>query len=444
MNTDNGIRSNNDDRSSKLQQLSLRVLLILLVVGLAARIAITNLNGWVTPPAPGSDASEYDSYAWNLAQGHGYSGISPDVKGSDGRSVDHPTAYRSPGISVLWAGIFRCFGHRYSIVRFVQCVLDTLTILLIYGIGRKCFSGAVALLSAAIYAVWPAALLYSSQLGSEPVYTFLFCCFILISLQFAELASWPRSIAAGVVLGLAMLTRGNAVLMVALLIPWSIWQFRKTPRLLLRSWSISLVALLMLVPWTIRNYWVFHAFVPFQTEGGDTLLGSYNRIVAYDPVYYGYWVYPTSELPEYREEITKPNNEVIRDHVETRLAIQWMRNHPEKWWYLVESKFRRSWTPFLQPRSPMLYRVGTLVSWGPVLFFFTLGFFPIAIYFLRTNNPGWILHMGVFHFALTALIFYGASRFRYPVEGLCIILASATFVWLCERIRRREWLPASL
>jgi hypothetical protein len=144
-----------------------------------------------------------------------------------------------------------------------------------------------------------------------------------------------------------------------------------------------------------------------------------------------------TELPEYRAQITAPNNEVIRDHVETQLAIQWTRNHPEKWWYLVESKFRRSLTPFLQPRSPMLYRVSMLMSWGPVLVLFALGFFPIAIYFMRTNNPGWILHLGVLHFVFTALIFYGASRFRFPVEGLCIILACATLVWLCELISRR-------
>jgi len=413
-----------------------------MVVGFSSRIAITIHEGLVTPPATGSDASEYDDYAWNLAQGRGYSGFSPDVKGPDGQFLNHPTAYRSPGTSVLWAGLYRAFGHRYSFVRISNCILDTLTILLIYLIGNKCFDNTVGLLSAAIYSIWPTALLYASQMGSESLYTFLFCSSVLLALQFAERPNWAWSIAAGVLLGLAMLTRGNAVLMVALLFPWSIWQFRKTPRLIVRGFAISFVALVMLVPWTIRNYSIFHSFVPFQTEGGDTLLGSYNRIVTSDPRYYGYWIYPTA-LPEYRDQIAAPNDEVVRDHVETRLAMQWARSHPEKWWYLVESKFRRSWTPFLQPNSPMLYRVSMLASWGPILVLFALGFFPIAINFLRTNNPGWILHLGVFHFVLTALIFYGASRFRYPVEGLCIILASATLVWLCGMIGKRFTVPAS-
>jgi len=420
-----------------MRRLVSRVLLVLMVMGLSLRIAVSMRGGLAAPPVPGSDASEYDSYAWNLVQGRGFSGISPDVKTPDGQLLEHPTAYRAPGTSVLWAGLYLTFGHRYSVVRITQCVLDTLTILLICGIGRKCFGDTVALLAAAIYAVWPTALLYSSQLGSEPLYTFLFCWFILISLQYAERPSRPRSIAAGVLLGLAMLTRGNAVMMVALIVPWSVWQFRRTPRLVVRGLAISLVALVMLVPWTIRNYEIFHSFIPFETGGGDVLLGSYNRIVASDPSEYGYWIYPTSELPEYRDQITAPNDEVIRDHVETQLAMQWARNHPETWWYLAESRFRRSWTPFLQPRSPMLYRVAMLMSWGPILVLFALGFFPSAIYFVRTNNPGWILHLGVLHFVLTALVFWGASRFRYPVEGLCILLASATLVWLCEKIGRR-------
>jgi 4-amino-4-deoxy-L-arabinose transferase-like glycosyltransferase len=423
--------------SRTIEGLHLRILLVILVVGLASRVAITLHGGWTTPPVSGSDASEYDEYAWNLVHGRGFSGISPDVKGPDGKSLEHRTAYRVPATSVLWAGLYGAFGHRYGVVRIFQCVLDTLTILLLYGIGRTCFSDTVAILSAAIYALWPTALQYSSQLGSEPLYTFLFCCFLWVSLRFAEHPSWPRSIAVGILLGLTMLTRGNAVVMVALLVPWSVWQFRKTPRLMIRGLAISFVALLMLVPWTVRNYCVFHTLIPFETGGGDVALGSYNRIVATDPLYYGYWVYPTSDLPEYRAQITAPNNEVIRDHVETQLAMQWARNHPEKWWYLAESRFRRSWTPFLQPTSPRLFRVGMMVSWGPVLIFFALGFFPSAIYFLRTNNPGWIIHLGVLHFVFTALIFWGSSRFRYPVEGLCILIASAAFVWTCQYIGRR-------
>ena len=403
-----------------------------MTIGFASCVAFAVHNNLSRSPLPGSDSREYDSYAWNLAQGRGFRGISPDVRGLDGQLLDHPTAYRAPGTSVFWASLYWSLGHRYSAVRIAQCLMHMMTIPLIYAIGQRCFDNSVALLAAAIYSVWPAALVYCNELGSEPLYTFVFCWFVLSSLKFAEIPTWPRAILAGVLLGLALLTRGNAVLMVPLLVPWSVWQFRRAPRLIARSLTISLVGLAMLAPWTLRNYRILHSFVPFETGGGDVLLGSYNRIVATDPRYYGYWVYPTSELPEYREQITASNNEVVRDQVEIRLAMQWARDHPEKWWYLVESRFRRCLTPFLQTQTPRLYRVGMLISWGPVLILFTLGFFPSVIFFFRTGHPGWILHLGILHFILTALIFWGASRFRYPVEGLCIILASATFIWFCR------------
>jgi 4-amino-4-deoxy-L-arabinose transferase-like glycosyltransferase len=419
-----------------------RILLVLVTIGLVSRIGITAYGGLGTPPESGSDAAEYDSYAWNLTQGRGYSGISPDVKMPSGELLDHPSAYRVPGTSVLWAAIFWPFGHRYSPVRLVQCGLDALTILLLYRIARRCFGEVVAVLAAGVYAVWPQALVYSSQLGSEALYTFLFCWLLLAVLRFAESPSWPRAAVAGALLGLALLTRGNAAFMVALMVLWGVIQFRNAPPLAIRTCAIPLVAMLMVVPWTIRNYRVLGALVPLETGGGDVVLGSYNRVIADDPEYYGYWVFPTANLPEYTQQIAASNNEVIRDRIELRLAGEWTRDHPEKWWYLLESRFRRSWTPILQPRSPRLYRAGMMLSWGPILALLILGFFPSAIYFLRTNHPGWILHIGILHFVLTALIFWGSSRFRYPVEGLCITIACATAVWLGERLNGR--FPASL
>jgi hypothetical protein len=151
------------------------LLLILVAVGLLGRLAVAIQSGLRMPPAGGSDAAEYDSYAWNLAQGQGYSGISPDVRGLDGQLLEHPTAYRAPGTSTFWAGLYLIFGHRYDVIRIAQCILGVLTILFIYAIGRHCFDEIVALLAAATYALWPTALLYSTELGSESLYAFLFC-----------------------------------------------------------------------------------------------------------------------------------------------------------------------------------------------------------------------------------------------------------------------------
>src|SRR5579863_9254397 len=137
-----GLRNGgNFDSETNRGPMSRRYLLLLIffvVVGLAVRVAVTSRSGWSKAPAHGSDASEYDEYAWNLAQGRGFSGVSPDVVGPDGRLAQHLTAYRAPATSVYWAGLYRIFGHRYAVVRLSQCLLDTLTILVLFGIARKC------------------------------------------------------------------------------------------------------------------------------------------------------------------------------------------------------------------------------------------------------------------------------------------------------------------
>jgi hypothetical protein len=130
-------------------------ILALFVVGMSLRLGLAFMLG--IDAAPYSDSMEYDTYAWNLAQGNGYRGMSPGVT-----DPNHLTAHRAPGTSILWAGMYRVFGHRYSVVRITNCLLSAITIFFIYGIGKYCFSQRVGIFSASAFAIWPTSLLYST------------------------------------------------------------------------------------------------------------------------------------------------------------------------------------------------------------------------------------------------------------------------------------------
>ena len=156
-------------------------LVCLVAVALLARLTVAAVLGLNSAPRPGSDQQEFDTYAWNVAQGRGYRGLSPDVT-----DQDHLTAYRPPLPSLVWAVLYRVFGHRYDVVRVCHCILGALTVVLIYGIGRQSFGESVGLMAAGVYAVYPTALLYSSELLAESLATFLFCAYLLLSLQFAQ------------------------------------------------------------------------------------------------------------------------------------------------------------------------------------------------------------------------------------------------------------------
>src|SRR5690242_16842095 len=98
-------------------------LLFAVIVALGIRLGLAVHMGLNEQPRPGSDQYEYDTYAWNLAEGRGYRGLSPDVA-----DQDHLTAYRPPGPSLLFAGLYRVFGHKYDAPRIANCLLSALTV----------------------------------------------------------------------------------------------------------------------------------------------------------------------------------------------------------------------------------------------------------------------------------------------------------------------------
>jgi hypothetical protein len=121
-----------------------RLLLGLGAVSFLVRLgAVAATLGLSTPPAPGSDELEYDTYAWNMVQGRGYRGPSPDVE-----DKDHITAYRAPGPSLYYAAIYRAVGHHYPAAHACNALLGALTVLLVFGIARRCFGTKAAWMAA--------------------------------------------------------------------------------------------------------------------------------------------------------------------------------------------------------------------------------------------------------------------------------------------------------
>jgi 4-amino-4-deoxy-L-arabinose transferase-like glycosyltransferase len=399
-------------------------------LGFALRFGLAVKEGLNAPPPTGSDALEIDTYAWNLAQGRGYRGMSPDVT-----DQDHLTAYRPPGTSLVWAAIYKVAGHRYDWVRVTHCVFSTATILLVYWIGRACFSDRVGLLSAMVWTFWPTGLVYASVLLAEPTALFFLVGSVLACLIFAERPNTVRAGLAGVALGLTLLMRPSTLFLVPLLSIWGLWQFRSDRKALLLALAIPFIGGLCLVPWTIRNYKVFGKFIPLSTMGGSTLLQGNNIVVVTNKTYYGFSVWDTKINDDIARQLQAPNNEYERDKVAGRLAFEWLKDNPDQWWYLLQAKFRRSWTPVIQQPS-LAKRLVNWLTWGLVLALFSINYIPTLVDFLRRRHPGWIIHLTILHYTITSLIFYALVRYRYAIEAFCIILAMAAVDWLWNRLSR--------
>jgi len=212
--------------------------------------------------------------------------------------------------------------------------------------------------------------------------------FLVAGLHFAHRPTWFGALFAGSLLGMTLLVHPSKAVMLPLVFVWVMWQFRKEGTKLLLGLAIPVVAVAVLSPWAIRNYYVFGEFIPFSTMGGSALLQGNNRLVATEPPLHGYVIWDT-KIPEYAELLQKPNNEVERDKVARSLAFEWLKENRDKWPSLILAKLQRGLTPFLQPGAPKLEAFGMLLSWGPVLVLSAVAFpVTLVVFFGKAIQAG--------------------------------------------------------
>ena len=102
------------------------------------------------------------------------------------------------------------------------------------------------------------------------------------------------ALASGLLWGLAVLTRETVLYFVPVAAVWLAWRRRGGARR--AAWLVAAAALVV-VPWTVRNWRVFDAFVPVSTSGALNLWQGNTRI-SRQQVYEEYWAV-RGRIPKY-------------------------------------------------------------------------------------------------------------------------------------------------
>lgn len=402
-----------------------RIVVIVLVVGAVLRVAANLHLGIAAPPV--SDAVEYDRIAKNLLAGKGYVGI------SWGNPQEHVTAYRVPLYTAVWAACLWLFGERYEMLRLANVACDLISIGLLFVIGRRLFGQRAGLVAAGWYALYPIAVLMTWALAAETMFVTLQLFLVWLCLRGAERPDWRTFGAAGIVAGLGTLTRPNMLLTLPLLVVWSLIVFWGKWPAFARSLLVFAVALLVVAPWTYRNYRVFGRFIPVTSQSGANLLMGNNPRVVTEPKYFGREVYQ-HEIPGFSEQLEGlPEAEL--DAKAGQLAVAWLKANPDKWAFLAWEKFKAYCSPFT--RGPdRARRLVMLVSWGPV---FVLGLPALLVCgwrYLRDRHAGLLLHLIIVSTVTGIVLVFFNFRYRFPSEPIWILFASATTMWLADRVRQ--------
>lgn len=258
------------------------------ILALVLRLVVIATSAYV----PRSDAADYDRIAVALVRQHSFP---PSLLAPGGG----PSAFRSPMFPLALAGVDTLAGvdspdARWQAGRIAEALLGVLTVALVYLIAARLAGPGLGLLAGTLAAAWPPLLLVGSSLMSEPLFIALVLATTWAALRSRASEHRYRWVGlAGVLLGLAALTRGNGIV---LLVPLAFLVWSERPRRSWRSWrSPALVvaaAVLTLVPWALRNAQTVRAFVPISTETGYALAGTYNAYAQQRTDFPAMWLPP--------------------------------------------------------------------------------------------------------------------------------------------------------
>ncbi len=214
------------------------------------------------------DEQHYSAIAATLAD-HGVYGMD---KG-------HPTAIRPPLFPFLLSFVYSISpADNPDHMRGIHIILSLASGIFLYRIFKKLFGNPSAYLGLILFLFYPSLLFLNYLILTETVFIFLLILFFYFTLLYLDSGKMVFIMAAACSLGLTSLTRSITyplALPLAVLIcfpAWKKYRFKGCIHLAV----FFLFFLMTLVPWSVRNYRLFDAFIPVDTMGGLNLyMGNY-------------------------------------------------------------------------------------------------------------------------------------------------------------------------
>jgi hypothetical protein len=246
-------------------------LLVLTLAGLMVRLLFTFLEPATYPIA---DETMWIKWGTEILP-------SPEVAFSPLRLrfIFHPPLYL-----YFIGSVFALFGS-LAAVKIAQCVVGALLVPAVGLIGARVFGERTGLLAAGLAAFYPEIVWFSSHFWVETVFTVLLWWAFERLLGADASASAGAAALAGLLWGLAVLARETVLFFLPIAAAWLAWRRVGGGR---RAALYLGSALLVILPWTWRNWIAFGGFVPVSTAGALNLWQGNTRLSRQE-VYEQYW-----------------------------------------------------------------------------------------------------------------------------------------------------------
>lgn len=363
----------------------------------------------------------YHHQANALADGFGY--VNPYALQGAGWLV--PTAAHPPVYSTYLA-LFSLLGADSPVAhRLASCLLGAATVVLVALLARRLAGNRAGMIAAAIVAVYPNLWITDGGLVSESAYSLAVALVLFASYRAWMTPDVWSAVWLGCALGVATLTRAEALTLFALLaVPLILLnhrsQVRERVRLLL---ACAATGGLILMPWVARNLVTFENPV-FISVGAGYVLEMANCDSTFSGPLLGYWSQDC-------DRVTWPyGDESVVELAKREVAVDYMKEHKDRLPVVVAARVGRMWDIYRPTQGTRLNdffeRRGLASSRAGLWAYYGLAPFAlVGIIGLRRRGMPISPHVAIaLSVTLAAAMSFGITRYRTGAEvSICLLAA---------------------
>ena len=404
---------------------------LMVLVALLVRLAVIPFlyTDWMDPFV--LEHWAFGRIARSIASGHGFGSPFADT----GLSALLPPVY-----SYLLAGIFKIFGieTKASVIAALSLnsVISALTCIPVFLLARQAFGQRVAKWAGWGWAFSPYGIYYGADWAWSTCLVAFELCWLFLFAWRLENSSRKRDwLLYGFLCGVSALTEPVVMSVLPLLGIWTLYRRYR----LARPWKaqmivVALAGVATLSPWLVRNYMLFHRFIPVRSGYGLELYIGNNG-------YTQHWVnrslhpnHSDAELSEYE----RVGEIAYMDH-KLEQSKDFIRSHKAWFAWMTFRRIVYMWTGYWsfdraylkdEPLDPPNIFVDTTLT--------ILAFWGLRRTWRRDRALGVRFAIVLLFFPLTYYFSHPETYYFRPVDPLIVVLAAIAVAGRSEPVQAQE------
>jgi len=394
------------------------------------------------------DVWQGDSYYYHyqakfLLEGFWF--VNPGVFRHHGTPRVELLSAQHPPMFTAFLAFFDLFGlHRMGAQKLLLCLVGVATIWAVASLARELGGRRAGGIAAVLAALYPGMWIFDGQVMSEAL-LMLLAALTLIGAYRARRDPRPwRLVLLGAGAAACALTRSETILYVPLIVIPVAWGAASGLRARMKTSALALgAAVVVLLPWSIRNLVVFEHPVFLSDQLGITLAAANNSTTYSNGPLFANWCFPC--VHDVKEPVA---DESVQQIFWEHRAEKFVESHLSRVPVVIAGRIGITWdlyAPRLEANENVIqgWPIGVSLAW--LLWYYPLGVLAVigTVLLYRRRIAIYPLMAVPVTVTIAAIVTYGNARFRAEAGDVMVVLGAIAIDALVARLTGRGGIAPS-